>query len=144
LGPHEDFTGMLADFVKGDIIKSSKETRKSYMGQLVIDMSKIRMDFARNEVNAGTLRILDHAFLNDGNTKTTNDEELKDEQPNFGEISSKLKNGISAMLNKKPIVTAQQLGFGFASSDDDNENISEDDNEVPTPATNPKSLIETN
>lgn len=69
-------------------------------------MSKIRMDFARNEVNAGTLRILDREFLNDGNTKIANQEELKDEQPNFGDMSSKLKNGISAMLNKKPVVTA--------------------------------------
>jgi len=32
LGPHEDFSDMLADFVKGDIIKSSKIPRKSYMG----------------------------------------------------------------------------------------------------------------
>lgn len=69
-------------------------------------MSKIRMDFARNEVNAGTLRILDREFLNDGNTKIANQEELKDEQPNFGDISSKLKNSISGMLNKKTVVTA--------------------------------------
>ncbi len=73
---------------------------------MVIDMSKIRMDFARNEVNAGTLRILDREFLNDGNAKTASQEEVKDEQPNFGDMSSKLKNGISAMLNKKPVVTA--------------------------------------
>lgn len=64
------------------------------------------MDFARNEVNAGTLRILDREFLNDGNTKIANQEELKDEQPNFGDISSKLKNSISGMLNKKTVVTA--------------------------------------
>ena len=31
----------------------------------MIDMSKIRMDFARNEINAGTLKILDRDFFDD-------------------------------------------------------------------------------
>lgn len=53
-------------------------------------MSKIRMDFARNEVNAGTLKILDREFFNQQKgTSDTNaklrEEETKDEvQPNFG------------------------------------------------------------
>ena len=74
------------------------------MGQTVIDMSKIRMDFARNEVNAGTLRILDRGFFDDGKPKPDQDcgENV---QPNFGEMSSKLTNGINKMLEKKPIVT---------------------------------------
>ena len=73
LGPHDCFDGILSDFVKGDIVKSSNEIRKSYMGQTVIDMSKIRMDFARNEVNAGTLRILDRGFFDDGKPKPDQD-----------------------------------------------------------------------
>ncbi len=53
-------------------------------------MSKIRMDFARNEINAGTLKILDREFFNQQKgTNETNarlrQEENKDEvQPNFG------------------------------------------------------------
>lgn len=127
LGPHSEFEGILADFVKGDIVKSSREQRKSYMGQNVIDMSKIRMDFARNEVNAGTLRILDREFFdqdkkpNEEVKLNFGNEETKDEaQPNFGDMSSKLASGISKMLSKPP-VTATQLGFGFGDSSDEGE-----------------------
>lgn len=95
------------------------------------------MDFARNEVNAGTLRILDREFFNDGK-KLTN-EECKDEQPNFGEMGKNLANGISKMLSK-PIVTAQQLGYQFLSSDEE----IEEEPEVPLQPSNPKSLVESN
>lgn len=63
LGHHNEFDGILDSFVKGDLIRATKEPRVTYMGQQVIDMSKIRMDFARNDVNAGTLRILDREFF---------------------------------------------------------------------------------
>jgi len=50
-------------------------------------MSKVRMDFARNEINAGTLRILNKDLLS---SKPDNDapaqEEESKEQPNFGEL----------------------------------------------------------
>lgn len=90
LGSHSVFEGILDDFVKGDIVRSTLQLRESYMGQKVIDMSKIRMDFARNEINAGTLKILDREFFNQQKgTNETNarlrQEENKDEvQPNFG------------------------------------------------------------
>jgi len=51
------------------------------MGQVVIDMSKIRMDFARNEINAATLKIIDRDFFNNivapPKTKDTEGEESK-------------------------------------------------------------------
>ena len=53
----------MADFVKGDIVRATKELRNSYMGDLVIEMSKIRMDFARNEITGNTLRIIDKSFF---------------------------------------------------------------------------------
>lgn len=33
------------------------------MGQKVIDMSKVRMDYFRNDIKGDTLRILDHSFF---------------------------------------------------------------------------------
>ncbi len=92
------FDGILSDFVKGEIVKSTKQQRESYMGQKVIDMSKIRMDFARNEVNAGTLRILDRSFFNPN-----------DKGPNYSELSTKLTSGLSKMLDKP--VKALDLGY---------------------------------
>jgi hypothetical protein len=81
LGDHAEINGILTEFVKGNIIKSTKEPRKSYMGQTVIDMSKIRMDFARNEINAATLKIIDRDFFNNivapPKTKDTDEEESK-------------------------------------------------------------------
>ena len=50
IGPHEPFELILDDHVCGRLVKSKKEPRPDYRGQKVIDMSKIRMDFARNEV----------------------------------------------------------------------------------------------
>ena len=64
LGPHEPFNGILADFTSGKLKKYSREKRQSYMGQSVIDMSKIRMDFARNQIDAATLQIIDKEFFN--------------------------------------------------------------------------------
>jgi hypothetical protein len=42
-------------------------------------MSKIRMDFARNEVNAGTLKILDRDFFYP-KSEMKNPEEAKDDE----------------------------------------------------------------
>jgi hypothetical protein len=50
LGDHEQINGVLPAFVKGDIVRATKEKRNSYLGDLIIEMSKIRMDFARNEI----------------------------------------------------------------------------------------------
>lgn len=59
LGAHEHINFVLSDFVKGDIIRATKQKRESYMGDVIIEMSKIRMDFARNEITGNTLRIID-------------------------------------------------------------------------------------
>ena len=65
------------------------------------------MDFARNEINAGTLKILDRDFFDD-----------KKASINFGNLSSSLTNGINKMLNQKAIATSE-LGFGFSESDEE-------------------------
>ena len=63
LGNHEQINAVLPDFVKGDIVRATKEKRKDYMGDTIIEMSKIRMDFARNELTGSTLRIIDRDFF---------------------------------------------------------------------------------
>lgn len=63
LGDHEQINAVLPDFVKGDIVRATKEKRKDYMGDTIIEMSKIRMDFARNELTGSTLRIIDRDFF---------------------------------------------------------------------------------
>lgn len=83
------------------------------MGQRVIDMSKIRMDFARNDVNAGTLRILDREFFASLSTKKENKNEEACDENNFGEMGQKLTSGINQMLKNTTPVKADQLGFGF-------------------------------
>ena len=50
LGPHEALDRFLIEFSKGEVVKSSFEPRKRYNGHKVLDMSKIRMDFFRNEI----------------------------------------------------------------------------------------------
>ena len=50
LGPHETLLETLDEHSRGEIYKSG-EKRKCYMGQKVIDMSLIRMHFARNEIS---------------------------------------------------------------------------------------------
>jgi hypothetical protein len=107
LGPHHLFNGILGDFVKGEIVKSTRLPRESYMGQKVIDMSKIRMDFARNEVNASTLRIIDREFFDVA--------DKAEKGPNFSDLSSKLTSGLSKMLSKP--VKAADLGYQFSSSE---------------------------
>ena len=49
LGPHDKIAPKLFEFVKGDVVRSNFEKRPNYSGQKVIDMSKIRMCFFRNE-----------------------------------------------------------------------------------------------
>jgi len=54
---------VLPDFVKGDIVRATRQKRNSYMGDTIIEMSKIRMDFARSEITGQTLRIIDWDFF---------------------------------------------------------------------------------
>lgn len=83
LGPHDEFEGILDQFVRGNLVRATKELRISYMGQKVIDMSKIRMDFARNEVDNRTLRVLNRELLTD-KTKPERSEQADGED--FGEL----------------------------------------------------------
>lgn len=98
LGNHEQINGVLPDFVKGDIVRATKEKRNSYLGDTIIEMSKIRMDFARNEITGQTLRIIDREFFDqivaNGGTRV----EEKKEGPNFAELSTRAADGIRRML----------------------------------------------
>lgn len=51
MGRHEVFERYLVEFTQGWVVRGTFEKRKRYTGQTVIDMSKIRMDFARNEIS---------------------------------------------------------------------------------------------
>lgn len=86
------------------------------MGQRVIDMSKIRMDFFRDEINAGTLRILDRAFFEkETSLPTTNGQD----------IAIGRKEQVSKQ--KLPSVKANELGFGFDSDSDKNSDSKKDE-----------------
>ena len=63
-------------------------------------MSKIRMDFARNEITGNTLRILDKGFFDSvvAPQNTNGKSEEQKEGPNFADLSSKAANGIKRML----------------------------------------------
>ena len=63
MGSHDVFERYLVEFTKGQVIRHSFAARKRYGGQLVIDMSKIRMDFARNEVSDNSFICLDPGFF---------------------------------------------------------------------------------
>ncbi len=60
------------------------------MGQKVIDMSKIRMDFFRNEITGATLKCLDPEFINSLSTRPEKkqDEESKEPREVFGARNS--------------------------------------------------------
>ena len=108
LGPHECFKMILSEFVKGNLNRD-KQPRESYMGQKVIDMSKIRMDFFRNEIRSDTLRCLDHAFF--VMVKPTNPEECKENDPeerpaehDFASLRDRIANKTNAIM-RKPVVS---------------------------------------
>lgn len=63
MGSHDVFERYLVEFTKGQVIRHSFAARKRYGGQMVIDMSKIRMDFARNEVSDHSFICLDPSFF---------------------------------------------------------------------------------
>ena len=63
LGPHEALSENLVEFSRGETRKASAEPRPSYMGQTVIDMSLIRMHFARFEISDRSFNCLDLTFF---------------------------------------------------------------------------------
>lgn len=63
LGSHEVITKVLNDFVGGWIVRGNLSRRPDYSGQKVLDMSKIRMDFARNEISDRSFVCLDYEFF---------------------------------------------------------------------------------
>ena len=63
LGQHDHMIPILPEFAAGELTKSTLKKRKSYMGQSVIDMSKIRMDYFRDELTDRTFVCLDWTFF---------------------------------------------------------------------------------
>ena len=63
IGSHDRFENILADHTSGRLCRFSGGDRKEYRGQTAIDMSKVRMDFARNEVTERSFIILDEQFF---------------------------------------------------------------------------------
>ena len=73
------------------------------MGDTIIEMSKIRMDFARNEITGQTLRIIDWDFFDQivaPQNGVAPSEETK-QGPNFAELSAKAMSGINKLLQPK-------------------------------------------
>ena len=60
---------MLPEFTSGQLIRSTLEKRKTYTGQTAIDMSKIRMDYARHDLSDRSFVCLDYSFFTDEATK---------------------------------------------------------------------------
>ena len=65
LGQHEYILPVLPEFTSGQLIRSTLEKRKTYTGQAVIDMSKIRMDYARHDLSDRSFICLDYSFFTD-------------------------------------------------------------------------------
>ena len=81
MGRHEVFERYLVEFSQGWVVKGTFEQRKRYSGHKVIDMSKIRMDFARNEVSDASFICLDRAFFTDNyKSGATSDEKVAAEE----------------------------------------------------------------
>ena len=70
LGQHDHMMEILPEFTRGELTKSTLEKRKSYRGQSTIDMSKIRMDYARHDLSDRSFVCLDWTFFTDGDKKT--------------------------------------------------------------------------
>lgn len=68
-GPHEALLDNLQEFSQGEIYRSTGQPRKSYMGQSVVDMSLIRMHFARGEISDRSFVCLDYTFFKEDETK---------------------------------------------------------------------------
>ena len=69
LGPHEALLENLPEFTKGEIYRSSGAQRKSYMGQSVIDMSLVRMHFARGEITDRSFVCTDLTFFQEDESR---------------------------------------------------------------------------
>ena len=96
------------------------------MGDTVIEMSKIRMDFARSEITGQTLRIIDWDFFDQivapQNGVAPTDEAR--EGPNYAELSSKVANGINKMLQpRQKIAPVPQSYFTNPFQDSQEESI---------------------
>ena len=65
LGPHDPFKHSLVRFAKGEVVRAQMSERTIYPQQTLIDNSKIRMDFARNEIQDTTFVCLDYDFFKD-------------------------------------------------------------------------------
>jgi len=72
LGPHETLEENLPEFTRGELYRSTGEKRKNYMGQGVIDMSRVRMHFARNEISDRSFVCLDLTFFQDEQKQSYN------------------------------------------------------------------------
>ena len=86
LGPHEAMLETLPEHVRGEIYRTTGERRRSYRGQSVIDMSLIRMHYARNEISDRSFKCLDLTFFQIDSNKRHYDpheqeEESKDAKP---------------------------------------------------------------
>ena len=95
LGPHEALLENLLEFARGEIYRSSGEPRKSYMGQTVIDMSLIRMHFARGEISDRTFQSTDLTFFQDSaRTKSHYNphESAEEEKKSATEASAMVEN----------------------------------------------------
>lgn len=64
-GSHGPLEANLGDYVLGNLVRGTQELRQCHMGQKVIDMNKLRMDFFRNDIGLATLRILDPSYFRD-------------------------------------------------------------------------------
>lgn len=69
LGPHEPLLENLPEFSRGELYRSTGERRKTYMGQSVIDMSLVRMHYARGEISDRSFICLDYSFFQDDKKK---------------------------------------------------------------------------
>ena len=85
LGQHDHMLPILPELTRGELTKSTLEKRNTYGGQKVIDMSKIRMDYFRNDVTDRSFVCLDWKFF----TEDINITENNNANPNPTDLLSK-------------------------------------------------------
>ena len=96
-------------------------------------MSKVRMDYFRNDISQYTLKIIDHSFFeaiqatSNPSLNRADDDKIGNEGNNGGQdftkLSERLAGNLQNAMHKEQVqkekVTVEQLGFGFSDSEDE-------------------------
>lgn len=111
LGPHETLLENLLEHSRGEIYRSTGERRMTYMGQKVIDMSLIRMHFARGEISDRSFKCLDLTFFQQRHTRQHNPHlTAEEEKKAHASVSNDDASGSAAAQQSSTAIDYAKLG----------------------------------